>query len=167
MDRNSPSFVTWIGIVLALLVTSISCLAHPAASSVQEFGFSILIIALGAAIGALLGTLASPGPGTEGGTFKAVLSLGSALASGVLINQFEAELKIFFVTTVWAERLATVRFFSFVVALLLSSFVLYAYRTYTSPREFKTLIEQIEKLKKATEAVEAAVPTEVNTTVKP
>jgi hypothetical protein len=158
MDRNSPSFITLVGIVLALLTIAISWMAHPSSSVGQEFGFSILIIALGAAIGALLGTLASPGPGSEGGTFKAVLSLGSALGSGVLIKQFEDQLQDFFLVTIWDERLGTVRFFSFVVALLVSSFVLYAYRTYTTPKAFETLLEQINNLKKATAAVEAAMP---------
>lgn len=152
--QTTPEFVAAVGVALWLASATVTYFALPNNSRRSDFGVVLLVMNVGAGVGALIGTLASPDPG-ERDTFKTIAGLGSAFLTGFIVKWFEQELKSFFTATVPTNRTVLIAMLSFILAAFVSAFVLYAYRVYTREPDDQAALNSLSEIRKLIEKVEA------------
>jgi hypothetical protein len=152
--QATPEFIAATGVAFWLATTTVTYFALPSGQRRADFGIVLLVMNVGAGVGALIGTLASPDPG-ERDTFKTIAGLGSAFLTGFIVKWFEQELKTFFTATAPTNRTVLTALLSFILAAFLSAFVLYAYRVYTREPDSKAALDNLSEIRKLIEKVES------------
>lgn len=153
-DLRSRTGITLIGLVLLVLIwllTNLSIENDP------RIFFSFLLICLGAALGSLVGALASPWDSQEKHQFTTLAGIVSSFLTGTLYATLHPQIATYLSSP--SESVQT-RLVSFLLSVILGGFVMYAFRAYSgskgatgkgSPSVESTLGEHIAQLGQAME----------------
>ena len=127
----------------------------------QEVTNALLIECLGIAVGALLGSLASPGLPGEAERFKGFAKLAAAFATGYVLPHTDTALKVFFSGDGRFWKCGAVFFLTllFCTAAVAAGLFLYVFRVYTkssSTMERKNaILKSVEEVKQTLQKLEA------------